>query len=255
MKYARIYILMGIVFLIIPFLISSFNGKEKTSPNSDIDLIKTNPDGKGISLKMSITKGKEHNHPTFAIWVEDIQGNYLQTLYVTKSLATGVYMRGEDSQGVWKQQPGEVSRPSTLPYYLHKRGINSPDKSNLPTPQNPIPDAYTGATPLASFQLETKTDNPLTGKIVILMEVNQPWDWNPYWNNTKYTDDPDYKVSCQPALIYAVTIDLDHPMDYYSLNPIGHSHYSGKDGYLYSDISTLTTALHIFEKIDVWLKL
>jgi hypothetical protein len=32
---------------------------------------------------------------------------------------------------------------------------------------------------------------------------------------------------------------------------IGHSHYSGKDGNLYTDVSTLTTALDIARSIVV----
>jgi polyphosphate kinase len=38
------------------------------------------------------------------------------------------------------------------------------------------------------------------------------------------------------------------------LNPIGHGHYSGKDGKLYTDISTLTTAKNIAEKLTIRFK-
>jgi len=51
--------------------------------------------------------------------------------------------------------------------------------------------------------------------------------------------------------VYAVTIDPSDLMDEYVFNPIGHGHYSGKDGRLYTDLSTLTTALKIFTKISV----
>jgi hypothetical protein len=44
---------------------------------------------------------------------------------------------------------------------------------------------------------------------------------------------------------------LDSELTEYYLNPIGHSHYSGKDGLLYTDLSTFTTALQIAEKIVV----
>jgi hypothetical protein len=35
------------------------------------------------------------------------------------------------------------------------------------------------------------------------------------------------------------------------LNPVGHSHYSGKDGELYDDLNTLSTALKIADRITV----
>ncbi len=251
MRTAMKYILLGLFFMTLPFLLSSFSIDKKKKKTDPYELLKTNIDGKGTALALRFTAGKSHNHPTLAVWIEDMNGNYIQTLYVTQSLAKGVYAHGEKTTGVWSNEPGEVRRPATLPYYLHKRGVKAADGTYLPTVQNPIPDAYSGATPLNSFLLNTKSDNPLTAMFRLLVEVNQPWDWNSYWNNTKYVDDVDYRTSCQPALIYAVTIDLDNLMEYYLLNPIGHGHFSGKDGLLYTDISTITTAFNIFEKIEV----
>lgn len=253
MKYARIYPIMGLLFVILPFAISSFEMQKKKNKNDNYELIASNIDGKGNAMQIKFTVGPEHNHPTLAVWMETIDGVYAQTLFVTQSLATGIYGHGVKDDGVWKREAGEARRPATLPYYLHKRGIKAPDGTYLPTPENPIPDAFSGATPLNSFQLNTKANEPLTGKFTLLVEVNQPWDWNKYWNNSLYPGDLDYKTSCQPALVYAVTIDLDNPMEYYVLNPIGHSHYAGKDGRLYTDITTFTTALQIYEKIEVQL--
>ncbi len=82
------------------------------------------------------------------------------------------------------------------------------------------------------------------------MEVNQPWDWNEFWTN-KLFDDIDYRSSCQPSLIYAVTVDLNDIDKEYFMNPIGHGHYSGKTGLLYTDLSTMTTAKEIFKEIKV----
>jgi len=86
------------------------------------------------------------------------------------------------------------------------------------------------------------------------MEINQPWDWNEYWNNTLYTDELDYKSSCQPAVVYSALVDFDGPAMEIAMKPVGHSHYSGKNGELYTDLSTITTALHIAEVIKVTLK-
>ena len=86
------------------------------------------------------------------------------------------------------------------------------------------------------------------------MEINQPWDWNEYWNNTRYPDDVNYKASCQPSLIYAADLDLTLETSTFELKLIGHGHYSGGDGILYPDLSTFTTALEITGKVTVSVK-
>jgi len=83
------------------------------------------------------------------------------------------------------------------------------------------------------------------------MEINQPWDSNLFWNNAKDPSDWNYSASLQPALVYAVTIDTSEKGTEYFLNPIGHSHWSGKDGKLYTDLTSITTAKNIVEKVKV----
>jgi hypothetical protein len=51
-----------------------------------------------------------------------------------------------------------------------------------------------------------------------------------------------------------VVIDRNQPGKDFYLNPIGHSHFSGADGELYTDISTLTTAKEIVNKVCVRIK-
>lgn len=62
------------------------------------------------------------------------------------------------------------------------------------------------------------------------------------------------QTSCQPALVYSAEIDQNQPKVKYVMEPIGHSHYSGKDGNLCTDLGTITTALEITEEIVVILK-
>lgn len=240
------------IFTLSIFLGSS-NLYEKKRKNIK-ETIQANIEGKGTTFEFTLLSGNKHNHPTFAFWIEDLNGNFIQELFVTKSLSTGIYGHGQKRKDVWSLHEGEARRPATLPYFLHKRGVKAPDGTYLPTPDNPIVDAFSGATPKSDFKLNTKSNELLTGKYRVLFEVNQPWDWNEFWYNTKYPDDFDYKTSCQPAIVYAVIVDFDNLMDYYSLNPIGHSHYSGKTGELFTDLSTLTTAKHIFNKIELRVK-
>jgi len=219
-----------------------------------VDKLETNIGAKGTGFEIQFYKGKHHNHPTFAFWVEDLEGNYLETLYVTQYLATGVFGHGAISEGKWSSEPGEAKRPASLPYWLHKRGIIADGKTYLPTPEKPVADAITGATPHNDFVLTAHSTQQLPSKFRLMLEINQPWDWNEYWNNGLYPVDADYKTSCQPALVYSVEIDQSKTEKDFYLNPIGHSHYSGKDGELYTDLTTLTTAKQIVHKVAVHLK-
>lgn len=206
----------------------------------------------GDHLVFQFKTGKYHNHPTFVIWVEDMEGNYLHPLYVTRSVSSGIWDHGELAPGKWSNLPGKAVRPAALPYWFHRRGLEN--MPAIPNENDRLPDAITSATPTAGFFLETKSGVEKGQKYRILIEINQTWDWNDYWHNNKFPDDNDYKNSCQPALIYAVTIDSRSSLKEYYFNPVGHGHYSGKNGVLYTDLSRFTTALEIFEEIKVVLK-
>lgn len=202
----------------------------------------------GTKLEISFEKGKYYNHPLFAIWLADEDGKYIQTLYVSQSIGKGVFLRGSRNTGQW--MPGEIQRPAALPYWVHQRNIKNEKGGLLPTPTNPVADAYTGATPKNAFVLGVTTENKLNGKYKVMFELNQSWDWNDYWFNAKYPDDKEYRTSSQPALVYSADLDSSNPQPI-EFKAIGHSHYSGKDGSLNKDIKTLSTALQIAKKITV----
>lgn len=203
----------------------------------------------GTSLTIRFEKGQEHNHPLFAIWLADENGKFIQTLYVSESIGKGVFKRANRNTGHWLA--GEIQRPAALPYWAHQRGIKNEFGTYLPTPRQPEVDAYTGATPQTSFILHTKTQKRLEGKYKIMLELNQTWDWNEFWTNDMYPAEKEYRTSCQPALVYEADIDTNNPSAEIIMKPIGHSHYSGADGSLTTDLSTITTALKIAKKITV----
>ena len=62
-------------------------------------------------LSLKFEKGKEHNHPLFAVWLADENGKYIQTLYVSKSVGKGYFEHGSRNTGRW--MPGEIQRPAT----------------------------------------------------------------------------------------------------------------------------------------------
>jgi len=203
----------------------------------------------GTSLTIQFEKGKEHNHPLFAIWLADENGKFIQTLYVSETIGKGVFKRANRKSGQWLA--GEIQRPAALPYWAHQRGVKNEFGTYMPTPKQPEVDAYTGATPPASFILHTKTMERMAGKYKVMLELNQTWDWNEFWTNDMHPNEKEYRTSCQPALVYEANIDTNNPSAEITMKPIGHSHYSGANGSLTADLGTITTALKISKKITV----
>jgi len=62
----------------------------------------------------------------FAVWIEDINGNYIKTLYVTD----------------WTANGGYNTRPDSIPVWVEKSAVSSAQNSDI--------DAVSGATPRAS---------------------------------------------------------------------------------------------------------
>jgi hypothetical protein len=231
-----------LLFLILGILSACSSGKKQTKSGSSLEVITTNVGSDGVPVKIEFRKGSSHNHPLMAIWLEDIDGNYLETLYVAASIGTGIFGHGKVNKGVWESGP--LSRPAALPYWWHKYGY-------LPEPETKVPDAITGPTPQNDFMLDSRITTSSGPIVNVLFEINQSWDWNEYWTNDKFPGDADYMSSSQPAVVYMVTIDLEKTDTIYTMQVAGHSHYSGKDGKLYDDISSLTTALDIAGVIKV----
>jgi len=216
--------------------------------------INTSTENFTTPFKIEFIKGEAFNHPSFAFWIEDLEGNYIETLFVTQYVGSGKFGHGEIESGKWKNEPDYVRRPASLPYWAHKRNIQAPDGLYVPSAETPVPDGITGATPQTDFVLDSGTKINPDKKFRVLFEINQAWDSNKFWTNDKFPDDKDYFTSLQPALVYAVTIDLNSEEKEYFLNPIGHGHPAGKNGKLYTDLTTITTAKNISEKIVVRLK-
>ncbi len=225
----------------------------RISVDYQIDTLQTNMNGKGNLLEISFRRGSEHNHPLMALWLEDTKGNYLQTLYVAKSIAKAEFEYADNSGGKW--MPGPIRRPAALPVWAHSRGVIEEDSLYVPTQETAIPDAYTGPTPPAHFILLARTDEILPEQFYLYFEINQTWDWNEYWTNNKFPEDEDYKSSAQPALVYRVLVDQKKDYDQnLILELIGHSHYNGKDGKINDDLSSITTAKDITESVTVKIK-
>ncbi|NCC72473.1 MAG: hypothetical protein EOM06_03670 [Sphingobacteriia bacterium] len=248
MKHQHLFLTLFSMLMLSIWPVENYAQRKNAQPHQP-EVITTNISGLGTEIIITVTPGESHNHPMMSVWTEDTAGNYIQTLYVNESVAKGFFHYADNSEGKW--MPGPMIRPSALPVWAFKRGIRSVDGHYMPTQDQPIPDAFTSATPQADFILQTKTDKPVTGKFKILFEVNQSWDWNGFWTNDKFPDDEDYSSSAQPSVIYCAEIDPRISDSVYRMKPVGHGHPSGSNGNLNRDLSTITTALDIYREITV----
>ena len=180
--------------------------------------------------------------PQMAFWVEDTAGNYIRTLYVTAKTGYPIIYP------VDRIRSDTVSRPEALPYWSHKRSEAYGRKDF-----SPEVDAVTGATPHGHFNIETDLPGALR-KFRVLAEINRSFDFNDYYTKNKYPNDPVYSGDGnpgQPSVIYSTDINLDSDDKVYIMKLIGHGHYSGADGKLYTDMTGIDSALQIIQRMIV----
>jgi len=227
----------------IAYFVSCSLPKESGESSISIALNSSKTDAQYL---ISFVNGKGYNAPSFVLWSEDMEGNYIKTHFITKSYASGIFGHEKVNDSIWKPLPGPSYQPAALPYWTHKKGLIN-DESLIPTPNNPFIDAYSGATPEQNFEILLPEN--YDGNFRLLFEVNQTWDWNKFWTNNKYPGNSAYKNSAQPSIIYAVTISKE--MNIFYMNPIGHGDPKGESGKLFTNLNTLTTATEIFENIKI----
>jgi len=207
-------------------------------------------------IKVLVTKGDEwlHDFPLFlgiekknppqiAIWVEDLAGAYITSIYVSHKIATESW-----------QSNGGNRRKEALPVWCYARGIQYPDGLYLPTEEEPLVDGISGATPRSSFDVKMRPIGDLK-KFVIKIELNHSTDWNDNYPKDAKEGDANYsggkEGSGQPAVVYSAEIDLNSNLKQYTASIIGHSSPDGSNGDIYPDTSSLTSALNIAKEITI----
>ncbi len=183
---------------------------------------------------------KKKNPPQIAIWLEDMQGNYLSTVYVSHKIAT------QD----WQMAKGN-RRKEALPHWCYSRGVIYDDGLYLPTKDKPVVDGISGTTPRESFDVKLITA-PRLKHFVVKVEINHSTDFNGYFPKNAQEGDANYSGgSGQPAVIYKAEVDMTTGKKTFEATLIGHSSPDGSDGEIHTDMSGLTTALEIVERITI----
>jgi len=199
-------------------------------------------------IVIDIKAGKNYNHqhkmglvkiqitPQMAIWLEDENGKYIDTIFVTHKSA--------------KSSWGSVRRPEALPIWSHKRGVKYADGLYMPDRKNPLPDAVTGATEKSSFVKTWIVPKDIKdGDYLLKVEVNNSFDFNEVYQDKLPKDHPHYNsVSGQPSLLWEGKISLGK--DFRSqLKIVGHGHPAGKNGTVIPELNGIDSAMTIIHSI------
>ncbi len=172
---------------------------------------------------------KQKREPQVAIWLEDADGNYIKTLYVTERA----------SHKSWIMGPKE-GRPESLPVWYHASKFQ-PDKNATPALEL---DAVTSATPKGGIIFDAKLEDKA---YVLRAEFNTSFDYNDFY--TKKNSG----VNGQPSVVYEAMIpaDFNKSSEEIRLEFAGTGSLDGADGLLHKDTAGLTTARTIVKLVAV----
>lgn len=108
-----------------------------------------------ILLKLDVTLGAKSTGEDWyqmAIWIEDSEGHFIETLYVTEAIGR----KGLGNAYIKLLGFTVRAAPESLPVWAHTRNVRYGD-SYYPSKNEPLPDAITGATVKSNRFIKTFT--------------------------------------------------------------------------------------------------
>ena len=182
-------------------------------------------------ITVSIGAGEGWKGPQLAVWLEDEEGRYIKTLYVTQK-ASGLS---------WLFGPKE-GRPESLPVWYHasKHDSKKSAASNGSANKKEI-DAVTSATPKGGLVINQKIDD---ASCVVKVEVNASFDYNSTW--TKKNSG----VNGQPSLVYQALLPAGQKEEV-ALELLGSGSVNGSSGDVYKNVGGIDSAKTIVRAATV----
>lgn len=230
----------------------------------------------GQTITVELKKGPYFMWPQYAFWLETIEGEFVQPLYVTSAIATNNFTNkvaardpnqvfsshmfmgedavGEDALVFLGEEPSTKDarmRPESLPVFLHQLGVQADNGFYVPTDSKLAIDGYTGATMKDNFIYSVQLPSQLKGKYRVRFEINHSFDFNEFYSSDRFPKDPVYSgsgFSAQPSVIYQAIVDFDNAEALAQMSVVGRGHHSGQNGELYGDLENLTTALELVDR-------
>lgn len=91
------------------------------------------------TIELSVEKGKSYNYPTFALWLESAGGKFVQELYVTQSLATGIYNNADAGDKRWKEKKEKLDARQHCLIFCTNATYKHLTARTYQLPNNPYP--------------------------------------------------------------------------------------------------------------------
>jgi hypothetical protein len=191
------------------------------------------------------------NPPQMVLWSETLDGEFLETVMVTRKLGTDHWSRapGDDTAG------DALSRPSAAPVWSHRSGrAVSAGAGDEVRAGNADLDAVTRATPKRGPALEASIPALSAERFYLYLEVNHSTDFNDAYPANGRPGEPGYSGgpygSGQPSLLYRAYVSLLNPEEsdtqFYL---IGHGSPDGSDGEVTGKLDGISTALEIIDEV------
>ena len=221
-----------LIFLASLILLVSCSDSEKQS-NSIQELITPN----NVLFEIHINEDNYRNtifgeSPQVSIWVEDVERKYLKNVYVTQRTWTDDWV-------------GKVHCEVALPYWKSRLNLFNVKSDSFS-------DDVEGVSSATSKSDIIKTGAHLDENIKwrYFIEVNISGDYNEFYRSYLHNGIPDTEGNGQPSIIYSGTLNLENGG--HSLPELlGCTHQTAKIDSLVTDLSGITTARNIFEKIEI----
>ncbi len=189
-------------------------------------------------IKINVIPGenwKEKREAQAVIWLEDLNGNYIKTLYVTERAA----------RKNWIFSPKE-GRPESLPVWYKASQYDAAKSAKKEKGLEGAEfDAVTNATPKSGIQITSEVPD---GDFVLKAEFNTSFDYNDFY--TKKNSG----VNGQPSVVYSTEVSVSDSDNYngrITMEFCGTGSPDGTDGKIHDFTEKLTTAKSIVKNIEV----
>ena len=169
------------------------------------------------NLSVELRAGRHFWFPQIAIWMADTTGNYLKTLFVTNSTASGEFYGGR-SKETFRTFDAETTasedyrRVDALPFWSKQRGIMQTDGLYAPTRLNPLPDGLSGATPSNNLLLETS--HTYQDPYRLYVELNVAFDDNRFYSAYDFPEDSLYHSGTVLVEFFGIFATISYGMDF-----------------------------------------
>jgi hypothetical protein len=225
-----------------------------TPPKTTYEKLVLDVSGQGPLLSLDVKAGPFfqfteptygfHITPQIAVWTTDEDGKFGETLYVTRDEGRAGYDEGDEKHTL-------SPRPAALPVWSHLIGVQHGD-TPLHDRHAPVPDVVSAASPTDNVYLVARA-HETTGRFAVVLELNSSFDYNDYYRLDSFPDEIAYADGgnpAQPSVVYRGWVEAGSSAPVVMV-PIGHGHHAGANGEIDPDLSHLTTALQIVDRVVI----